>query len=160
MKKIRLTRGKSAIVDDADFLWLSRWKWFTQPSRQTFYAVRKDCPAPGVYRHIRMHRQILGEKFLRKRLTDHRDGNGLNNQRFNLRPATKIQNVRNARRRRDNRSGFRGVARHRGKFMAQISIRGTTTYIGIFKCAKDAAKAYDRKARKLYGEFARLNFNA
>ena len=94
MKELPLTQGKAALVDDADFEWLSQWKWTAMRAKDTWYAVRK--PYVGKVRlTVMMHRQIANTKDGMH--TDHRDGNGLNNQRTNLRSATPTQNQHNRR---------------------------------------------------------------
>jgi len=105
---------------------------------------------------IRMHRFILSAKA--GDLVDHRDGDGLNNQKVNLRLATTAQNGRNQRRRADNRSGFKGVKANGSKWMARIRANNQRIFIGNFSTKEDAARAYDAVARLLFGEFARLNF--
>src|SRR5581483_10784361 len=97
MKKIPLTQGKIALVDDADFEWLSQWKWCAQKSftREVWYAVSHiSNPAPPPrQRRLIMHRLIVGAALGGE--VDHRDGDGLNNQRFNLRQADHAGNMRN-----------------------------------------------------------------
>lgn len=86
---------------------------------------------------------------------DHIDGDGLNNRIANLREATQSQNMANARRRRTNRSGFKGVNKEpNGRYRAKIRIAGKTIHIGRFATADEARQAYLIKARELFGEFA------
>ena len=150
---IPLTQGKVAIVDPADYLALKRYKWFAAKGRRTYYAARR---ARG--RQIWMHRQIL--KPPSRLVVDHIDHNGLNNRRENLRPCTRRQNNFNQLPRRGGSSKYKGVTRCRrtGIFRAQISRNKKCIHIGRFKKEIDAAKAYDKKAKELFGEFAYLNF--
>jgi hypothetical protein len=154
MKSIPLTRGLVALVDDADYSWLSQDSWCaicTAPGR--YYAATSG---PGG-ETVLMHRAILpGVPEV-----DHRDRNTLNNQRENLRPATHSQNLHNARKPRHNTSGFKGVhwARHCGKWRTQIRIgEGKRYSIGYFSNKIDAARAYDKEAIQRFGEFACVNF--
>ena len=94
---------------------------------------------------------------------DHKDHNGLNNQKYNLRRATNAQNAYNVRLYSSNTSGYKGVSAHRNLSMpvqwkAQARLNGKNIYLGLFPTAKKAALAYDAKARELFGEFAHTNF--
>ena len=152
MKEIKLTRGKVALVDDADFEQLSRFKWSAHESSGRFYAVRYD-PAGNV----KMHRQILQAP--QSIPVDHRDGDGLNNQRSNLRLASASLNIANERT-RPHSSQFRGVSwnKKRNRWVAIIGHRYRLHYLGSYAIEEDAARAYDAEALKRFGEFARLNF--
>lgn len=151
MKQITLTQGKVALVDDADFESLNQFKWHAAKIGGVFYALRY---ARDLKQHVRMHIELLGYKGI-----DHIDGNGLNNQRSNLRPASVAQNNRNVGLRRDNRSGFKGVSfhKHNQKWRAYIAFQ-RWIHIGYFSTAAEAAHAYDIAAKKYFGTFARLNF--
>jgi hypothetical protein len=105
---------------------------------------------------VYMHRLIAGATALQ--VVDHRDGNGLNNRRENLRIATIAQNQWNSGSHKDCRCGFKGVAESKSRFTARIRAGRTGIYIGSFATAEEAARAYDEKAIELFGEFARLNF--
>lgn len=91
---------------------------------------------------------------------DHVDGNGLNNTRANLRPATNAQNNHNERLRATNTSGYKGVhwVRTNSKWRAEIRIDGRNRHFGYFVDPLDAARAYDAAARSAFGAFACLNF--
>ena len=160
MRKIPLTRGKVALVDDDDYAKLVVYKWHAikshRGSRLVWYACRSQGVSP---RTLLMHRQILGDDCAGV-LVDHEDGDGLNNQRINLRPATHRQNVRNSVMYSNNTSGFRGVHWHMGgqKWAARIQINNKSVYLGIYSNPEDAARAYDARAIEVDGPFARLNF--
>lgn len=102
-----------------------------------------------------MHRVILGLDGDIK--GDHRDGNGLNNRRENLRPATGAQNTHNQRTRIDNRSGVKGVSWHKriGKWQARIGLHGKDKCLGYFADIQSAAEAYRNASNELHGEFGR-----
>jgi hypothetical protein len=150
MKEISLAHGKGvALVDDADYPILSQYKW-----RLSAGYARAEINGMSVL----MHRLVMGAK--RGQEVDHRNGDKLDNRRSNLRFSTHSQNMANVGQRSDNTSGFKGVYwnRQTGKFRARIKPRGKHIYLGAFDDAQEAARVYDRAARKYFGSFARTNF--
>jgi len=105
-----------------------------------------------------MHRFILG--LPDGQGVDHRNGDGLDNQRYNLRPATQLQNSRNRGPSSNNTTGFKGVvwAKIPQRYQVQLEVHGKKIWLGYFDDPVMAARAYDVKARQIHGEFARLNF--
>lgn len=160
MKKIPLTQGKFALVDDADYDWLSKWKWYAHKNRKTYYALRKQYVSRKVRYCVAMHRAILGLKAGDGKQGDHRDHNGLNNRKSNLRICTNQQNQFNKKKLRKCTSLYKGVTRQAGrtKWVARAYCDGQCRYIGSFASEIDAAHAYDAKAIELFGEFAKTNF--
>lgn len=154
MKTIYLTQGRVAIVDDADFDWLNQWKWYAQYSHhtQSFYAMR--CRYPGKVR-IHMSRLILGLTDS-KVGADHRNGNTLDNQRQNLRVATRRQNAANSRTRKDCLLGIKGVSKVGNRYKVQMTLDGQKLYLGSFATPEEAAEAYRLKALDAHGEYARI----
>jgi hypothetical protein len=148
MKEIKLSQGKVAMVDDSDYDYLMKWKWCAQKSKQTFYAVRNP--------NIKMHRVIMCTP--EDMQIDHINGNGLDNQKYNLRNCTPNQNRKNRKRRKNGTSKYKGVCYHRGGIEASAWANNTKYIIGYFKTEEAAAMAYDEKAKELHGEFANLNF--
>ena len=149
MRLIPLTRGYIATVDDDDFAALSRITWHAHTNgRNTVYARNS---------RIFMHRLILNDK--KGQFVDHSDGNTLNNCRSNLRLCTTSDNSRNRRKTR-GQSRFKGVCRQRKKWNAAIHQNGRLKHLGNFILETDAALAYDKAARQLFGEFAAVNFPA
>lgn len=158
-KEIPLTQNKIAIVDTADYDWLSQWKWcaWKVKSRHTYYAIRTQR-INGKNTTVRMHRLILDAEDGTP--IDHKDGNGLNNTRDNLRVANPLQNAQNSRTPTNNTSGYKGVYWHKatGKWMVRINVDNKRKHLGLFTSLEEAARAYDVAALELHGAFARTNF--
>jgi len=152
IRYIPLTKGQFAIVDAADYEWLSKYKWYAHRSERgnTYYAFRSSHG-----RAISMHREIM--KPPKGKVVDHESGNGADNRRVNLRNCTQLQNSQNSQRRR-GKSRFRGVYKRGNKWEAKVFFRGKEYYLGLFDNEVEAAKARDRKAYALAGPFAYLNF--
>lgn len=155
--EIPLTRGYVALVDDADAERVLPLKWRAIKAGQGVYAGRAVRTDGGARRQTvqLMHTLITGWP-----LTDHRDGDGLNNQRTNLRPATLAENNRN-RQANLSASPFKGVSINRGRgrpWKAAIKYEGVRRHLGYFGTEAAAAEAYDVAARELFGEFAAVNF--
>lgn len=153
MKTIALTQGHEAMVDDCDFETLAKFKWSALVLPHTVYAVR-SIRVGGRSRSILMHRELV-----EAHRVDHRNGNGLDNRRDNLRACTPLQNAHNSRG-RTGTSRFKGVCwmPSERKWRANIKIDGVQTHLGLYVAEEDAARAYDAMARKHFGEFARPNF--
>lgn len=158
MIEIPLTQGKVALIDDEDFARVSKHKWYAEKSRdgRRWYAATSVRTAEGKKTTIKMHRYIKGITD-RKIDCDHRDLNGLNNQRSNLRVATRAQNMQNTRVKSNSSSGLKGVVLHKtsGLWMARIRSNGKSVLLGFFKTAELGHEAYCKAAKELHGEFAR-----
>lgn len=164
MREIPLTRGHVALVDDEDYEALAKYKWQARARRMrngavVWYAGRSE-PRPG-RRVILMHRQIMGEPAGMD--VDHKRGDGRDNQKENLRVATRSQNAQNHRfPHLGKTSRHPGVSWHktREKWVAYIRAgerkggRAKTIYLGLFEREEDAAAAYRAAARLYFGEFA------
>ncbi len=150
---IPLTRGKFAIVDAEDYEWLSKYKWHINICRRNSYALRSKNR-----RKCAMHREITNAPD--GMLVDHIDGNGLNNRKSNLRLCNHAQNARNSRPYRNGSSKYKGVSfdQYAKKWKVVIENNGEQFNLGRFKDEVEAARAYDKKAAELFGEFAYLNF--
>ena len=166
---VYLNRGFEAKVDDEDLEACTAFLWTVdiRPSGQAY--ARRHVAIPnlqawekGKRRKIYLHRFVLS---LHKSLPpginiDHRDNDGLNCQKDNLRPATYSENGVNFD--RNNATGFRGVQLRKDKkarpYRAQISFKGDSIHIGYYATGEEAARAYDRKCIELFGEFAVTNF--
>jgi hypothetical protein len=158
-RRIPLTQGRFAIVDPGDYESLTRHKWrlCKTKGKNVVYAERGVRRAGGKYSRVLMHRELVQPPD--GYVIDHVNGDGLDNRRANLRPATVAQNAWNAGK-RNPRSGYKGVclAKDKGLWRAAIVCNGQRKHLGYFRDKRDAAKAYDRAARKYHGSFAVLNF--
>lgn len=145
-----------AMVDDEDFDNLNQWKWSAEKRKKTFYAIR-GVSANGKQSTIRMHRQIAPASFDFE--VDHADGNGLNNQRGNLRPCSVAQNQQN-RNSETGSSKYKGVLwdKSHNCWQARVVVGGIRHGLGSFENEDAAARRYDQAAKAHFGEFARLNF--
>ena len=153
---VHLTRGYFAIVDEADAERVLAYKWHARPDGQTVYAGRNVRLPDGRRATQLLHGYLTG--YAR---TDHINGDGLDNRRNNLRKSTAVENGWNRRPNRGSHLGLKGVSWHgrTGKWQAQIRVGdGRRLYLGLYATAEEAGLAYDAAARKVHGEFARLNF--
>ncbi len=153
---IELNQGLTAIVDTEDLDKLLQYTWHAYKDYNTFYCQRNLYV--GKYRmHQTMHIFLTGYK-----MTDHINGNGLDNRKSNLREVTNQQNVFNSRKTvHPTTSKFKGVSSmlpSSNKWHAQITINRKKIHLGLFKSETEAALAYDEAAREYFGEFATLNF--
>jgi len=155
MKKIALSQGLLALVDDEDYKRLSRYKWYAKKGVYTYYAARRN--GSGNTPKTLMHRELLNAHL--GELVDHADRNGLNNQKNNIRLCNTVENNRNTRLRNDNTSGLKGASFHKGtqRWVARINLNKKPVSLGYFKTAEEAALAYDKAACELFGDFASPN---
>jgi hypothetical protein len=156
MKLIPLSQGMFTQVDDDIFDYLNQWKWCVLKGKNNYYAQR-TIRINGKRKSLLLHRAIMNISSIFE--IDHIDGNGLNNQRVNLRACNHKQNSRN-RHKHKGVSIYKGVSfiKNRNAYSSEMYFNNKHIYLGYFKIEEDAAKAYDVKARELFGEFANLNF--
>jgi hypothetical protein len=143
MKLIPLTRGFVAQVDDDDFERLMEWKWYAQIGHnKRHYANHKPRGGPALV----MHRLVIGAKS--GEFVDHIDGDGLNNQRNNLRLCTNRQNQRNAL--------HDGVCleKSRRQWVTHIRIDAGRIKLGRFENRDDAVATYRAASLRHHGEFS------
>jgi len=147
-KLIPLTQGKFAIVDDKDFRLVSRFSWHHSKG---YASARINGKL------IKMHRLLMGAVL--GQTIDHKDMNGLNNRRSNLRFCTRSQNGANSRIRKNNSSGFKCIdwRKDKKKWRARVHIQYGSVHLGYFKTRESAAEAHEFASIMLFGEFARPN---
>lgn len=152
MKEIQLTKGKVAIVDDEDFERVNKLKWYYGTGRAGY--ARRGIMIGSKRTYQMLHSFISGFE-----LTDHIDGNKLNNQRINLRSCTRSTNKMNAKKMKNLTSKFKGVSKSNtdNYWKCQIKKDGVFVYNKRFKTELEAAIAYNENAPIYFGEFALLN---
>ena len=161
MKRLRIKYKKTykyTLLDDKDFTLLCSRHWRIQKSLNTFYVAR-HVNVSGVWKTSLLHREIFG-KICSNMQIDHINGNGLDNRRKNLRVCSSSQNQGNRRKSsKKTSSNYKGVYFHKknARFVATIFCNRKHYFLGSFKQEKNAAKAYDIAATKLFGDFAKLN---
>ena len=161
MKEIPLSQGKVALVDDEDYDRLTHLcSWHVSkvtPKNKQVYAYGALQIGYKRQMPLAMHRVIMKAKS--GQLIDHINGNGLDNRKENLRFCTRSEDGAN-RMAQPHSSMFKGVSFHKqtGQWKAQIKKDGKNIHIGYFRTEEAAARAYDAKAKELFGEFAQLNF--
>lgn len=141
-------------IDDEDYAAVSQYRWYAKPTKDgKFYAVTNRNGRLLYLQHL-----LMGGK------TDHRDGNSLNYCRGNLRLCTTTQNNWNIGK-RPSRSGKAATSKYKGvyrpakskKWWAKITAEGKRMVLGQFDSEQEAARAYNAKAKELFGDFAWLN---
>ncbi|AXF54590.1 HNH endonuclease [Salicibibacter kimchii] len=148
--EIELTQGYMSIVDNEDYERVNKFNWHVNARG---YATT-STPAYAL-----MHRYILGVDSLGKDV-DHINGDRLDNRKENLRVVNNSQNARNRKKVANTTSRYKGVSwltRH-SKWTSRITLHGKSTFLGYFDSEEEAARAYDKSAKDLFGEYARLNF--
>jgi hypothetical protein len=160
MKKINLTQGKIALVDDEDFRKVSSYNWTATKKGSTWYAIT-NINNGEKRTTIYIHQIIMNHK--QGDNADHIDHDGLNNQRKNLRKCSKAENNHNRLKRKATSSIYKGVCfapklNPRNPYLARIKVDGKDKHLGCFDSEEVAAKVYDRAAQKYFGDFAQINF--
>src|SRR3990167_2917234 len=163
MKRIKLTQGKYAIVDDEDYGNLSKKKWRAAKAGKTYYAHSTEylgkINGKFMENTICMHREILGLRKGDGAIADHKNRNGLDNRKLNLRIVNAQQSVWN----RTSSKLLKGVTSYKPRtktekmrWAARIMVNGKSLFLGCFKNAQESALAYNEAATKYYGEYAQL----
>jgi hypothetical protein len=152
MRKFKLSNGGIATIDNDIYKKIKGQKWYKNKCGY----VARDSLVKGLRIRLLLHREVMGFKKGDGKFVDHISGNLLDNRRKNLRSCTRTENQRNVKIHKRNSTGYKGVtySKEKGKYKAQICAK----HIKYFSDIIEAAKAYDEKARELFGKFARTNF--
>jgi hypothetical protein len=178
MKEIKLSlAGKNkgsyvALVDDEDFEYLNQFRWHVVEGRKDFRVARNVSIEGNLQKRIYMARFIMNPD--NKLVVDHIDHNPLNNQRNNLRVCTRNQNIQNksacgvskylgvsrivSHCKNISKDGSEHISYARPKFQAGVYFNNKVNYLGRYETEEEAAMAYDKKAKEIFGEYANLNF--
>jgi hypothetical protein len=158
-RRIYLGEGEFTILDPRDYYRLSKFQWYIKGSFGKFYAARNYKYDSRQTKTVSMHREIMNAP--KGLLVDHRNRDGLDNRRANLRLATYSENNCNKAKRKNTSSRFVGVCFNKqlNRWGAYIKPQGKKIFLGYFDSETDAGKAYDEAAKKYHGEFACLNFS-
>lgn len=156
MKEILLQKGIVALVDDGDYEYLNQFKWHSIRKKEYTRYVIRHLWRNGKRTTTTMHQDILNPPF--GMVSDHINGNGLDNQRGNLRVCMASNNCMN-RKPQNGSSSYKGVSLHTkgGKWAARIKTKGKIYNLGHFESEIEAAIVYNNAAKKMFGEFARFN---
>jgi hypothetical protein len=152
--EVSLTQGRIAIIDDEDWDLIKDYKWFAFKMCNTYYAVTNYYKEDRSRKLLLMHRLILDAQPGQR--IDHKNRNGCDNRKENLRFASVAENAMN----KESHTGtsiYKGVCWDRGKWKSSIATGRKSFHLGRFVSEKEAAKAYDKKAIELFGDFAKLN---
>ena len=149
---VTLTKGYTAVIDAADVHLVEGRNWSASVDPHAVYAVWTALARKG-QSTVRMHRVITNAS--QDEQVDHRDHDGLNNRRSNLRLVTSSQNQHNSRMPNSNTSGYKGVSwdAQSAKWKAQICLQGKRFFLGRFDTAEEAHVAYCRASESLHGEY-------
>jgi hypothetical protein len=150
----------TALVDDDDE-WVTQWEWYAMPRPRTTYVSRPETLPNGRRTSYLLHRVIMGAAITESIVLmeiDHRNGDGLDNRRANLRLATPAQNARNRPLQSNNTSGVKGVDWYpsKKKWRARIKVNNKYIDLGLFDYLEDAKKVREAAAAKYFREFQRL----
>lgn len=154
--KLILPSGHNVFFDKKDLPIVCQYKWHIHKNGDNLYAIAETGSRRlGTRKVFSMHRLIMGSPV--GRLVDHKNENGLDNRRGNLRLSDKSTNGMNRGAQSNNKSGYKGVcwSIQKNKWIATINIMGKQKYLGRYDCPKKAHQAYKKAADEVHGEFAK-----
>ena len=160
---VALTKGYTAIIDASDVHLVNGQNWFSSirlradKTVRTVYAMSNTTRHKGKQTRLLLHRVIVGTQNGFE--VDHRDGDGLNNCRANLRLATREQNARNRTLQSNNSSSVKGVRLNteKTKWRASIRVCGILKNLGSYDTLDEAAEAYAKASSAMHGDFGRVS---
>jgi hypothetical protein len=151
--------GRVALVDIWDYELVSPWRWYVWERQRPGQRPQGPYAIGHIWRDnrritIQMHRLLLSYSKV-----DHKDHDGLNNRRDNLRDGSAGNDYNQ--RSRGGSSSYKGVSWHKqaSRWRATITMAGVSTHLGLFDDEIEAAQTYDRAAAELFGEYAHFNFH-
>lgn len=152
-RQIPLTNGGFALVDAADFGWLTGYTWYHSGRGYALQSSKR----PGKNSGAAMHRIIMNPP--KGTVADHVNGDRLDNRRCNLRIVDYLQNAQNRGKNVNSRSKYKGVCWkvENNKWQARIRVNGKQHHIGLYQTEEDAARAYNAAAILNHGDYSRLN---
>ena len=155
MRILKATGGEKILIDNDDYKWAKYFSWTV-----TWGSVNKNVASVRTYETgFRLCRVIM--EVVNGQIVDHVNGNGLDNQKNNLRICTRRENLFNKKKYLSGKNRFKGVYKrkliYKNTWEARINFNKKPIYLGDFSNEIDAAKAYNERAKKLYGQFAKLN---
>lgn len=152
MKLLPLTNNLFAKVDDVDFKRLIKYKWNCSLCKDGFYRISTTQHKKTII----LSRLIM--KSPKGKVVDHINHDNLDNRKINLRVCTNSENLYNLKLRKSSKYGYKGISLRKNKWIVQLKKNNKYFYCGLFDDKIEAAKAYDKKAKELFGTFANLNF--
>jgi len=159
MRELEINKGLKVILDDEDFDRVAALKWFYGKNNYIGRNNSKTIDGKKRYTKTRLHWFVLRFEGKKGYVVDHINGNTFDNRKENLRICTVAENSRNQKLNKRNKTGYKGVCavKRVNGYKAEIKLNYKVRHLGYFKCPKEAAKAYNKAAIELFGEFARLN---
>jgi hypothetical protein len=154
--EILLSRNKKTIIDIDDYDFVREFRWYAKEDNRTWYAIARF--GQRYEKQVFMHKMLTGYK-----ITDHKNNDGLDNRRDNLREASNTESARNRRTPTNSKSKYKGVYpivdANTTYWCAHIKIgKNKRLFLGVYKDEETAAMAYDGAAIEFHGEFAKFNF--
>lgn len=154
---VQLSQGKHALISDEDAERVLAHKWSYHGQGYACRGVHYYVDGKRKTHIVLLHRFIVDAPPTMD--VDHRNGDGLDCRRDNIRVATRVQNIANSGPRPGHASQYKGVQRRKnGRWFASIVLSGKTRYLGTYDCEEEAARVYDVAALAAWGEFAYINF--